>query len=82
MFLTWIIHCIHNLNFHNILSTIYLGKSVFAVSQFKGLPMNSELEDYFDDLFLFFLYVCIISGVQQNRRFEVYNLGYLKKLIT
>jgi hypothetical protein len=43
--------------------------------------MNSELEDYFDDLFLFFffLYVCIMSGVQQNRRFEVSNLGYLKK---
>jgi hypothetical protein len=42
--------------------------------------MNSELEDYFDDLFLFFLYVCIMSGVQQNRRFEVSNLGYLKKI--
>ena len=38
--------------------------------------MNSELEDYFNDLILwFFLYICIMSGVQQNRRFEVCNLG-------
>jgi hypothetical protein len=33
-------------------------------------------EDYFDELFLFFfLYVCIMSGVQQNRRFKVSYLG-------
>jgi hypothetical protein len=38
--------------------------------------MNSELQDYFDDLLLFFLYVCIMTEVQQNRRFELSNLGY------
>ena len=41
--------------------------------------MNSELEDYCDDLILwFFFFICmhyIMSGVQQNRRFEVCNLG-------
>ena len=33
--------------------------------------MNSELQDYFDDLLLFFLYVCIMTEVQQNYWFVI-----------